>query len=100
MLSTIHIKQLIDMAPRELWTQDFVDGVETWQAECQMMATNYATTEPPKYPIGAGKTISPVHSGMLASSGPRASLRLRFRQRKPEPGERADSRDLLQHGRS
>ena len=30
-LSTIHIKHLIDMAPRKLWADDFVEGVETWQ---------------------------------------------------------------------
>src|SRR5882672_6056859 len=28
-VSTIHIKHLVDMAPRELWGQDFVDGVDT-----------------------------------------------------------------------
>jgi len=26
---TIHIKHLIDMAPREMWSQDFIDGVDT-----------------------------------------------------------------------
>jgi phytoene dehydrogenase-like protein len=75
-LSTIHIKQLIDMAPRELWTQDFIDGVDSWQAECAMFATNYATTEPPKYPIAGGGTISPVHSGVLDS--PDRALRWGF----------------------
>jgi phytoene dehydrogenase-like protein len=74
-LSTIHIKQLIDMAPRELWTQDFVDGVDTWQAECSMIATNYATTEPPKYSIEGG-TLSPVHSGLMAS--PERALRFGY----------------------
>ena len=37
-VSTIHIKQLVDMAPRQLWGQDFIDGVETWQAECTLMS--------------------------------------------------------------
>ena len=27
-LSTIHIKHLVQMAPRELWADDFVDGVD------------------------------------------------------------------------
>ncbi len=31
-LSTIHIKHLIEMAPREAWADDFVDGVETGRA--------------------------------------------------------------------
>jgi phytoene dehydrogenase-like protein len=63
-VSTIHIKQLVDMAPRELWGQDFIDGVDTWQAENAMFVTHYATSEPPKYAIEGG-TLSPVESGIL-----------------------------------
>ena len=74
-LSTIHIKHLVDMAPRDLWGQDFIDGVDTWQAECQMFSVNYATTEPPKYPV-AGGTLSPVHSQLLAS--PERALRFAY----------------------
>jgi phytoene dehydrogenase-like protein len=74
-LSTIHIKHLVDMAPRELWGHDFVDGVDTWQPECQMFAANYATTEPPKYPVDGG-TLSPVHSQLLAS--PERALRFAY----------------------
>jgi phytoene dehydrogenase-like protein len=66
-LSTIHIKQLVDMAPQDLWGQDFIDGVDTWKAGLTLFATNYATTEPPKYAVNGG-TLSPVHSGMMASS--------------------------------
>lgn len=65
-LSTIHIKHLLDMAPRELWGQDFIDGVDTWQAEHAMFVTHYATTEPPKYAV-AGGTLTPVESGILSS---------------------------------
>src|SRR5258706_14190580 len=74
-VSTIHIKHLVDMAPRELWGLDFVDGVDTWQPECQMFSVNYATTEPPKYPV-AGGTLSPVHSELLAS--PQRALRFAY----------------------
>jgi phytoene dehydrogenase-like protein len=66
-VSTIHIKQLVDMAPRELWGQDFIDGVDTWKAGLTLFETNYATTEPPKYAT-AGATLSPVHSGLMPSS--------------------------------
>jgi phytoene dehydrogenase-like protein len=66
-VSTIHIKHLVDMAPRELWGQDFVDGVNTWQAENAMFVTHYATTEAPQFKV-AGGTISPCESGVLASS--------------------------------
>jgi phytoene dehydrogenase-like protein len=65
-LSTIHIKHLVDMAPRELWGQDFVDGVDAWKAGLTLFATNYATSEPPKYAV-AGGTLSPVHSATRAA---------------------------------
>jgi phytoene dehydrogenase-like protein len=74
-LSTIHIKHLVDMAPRELWGPDFIDGVDTWQAENAMFCTHYATTEPPKYPVQDG-TLSPVESGILVS--PERALRFGY----------------------
>ncbi len=66
-LSTIHIKHLVDMAPRELWGQDFIDGVDTWQAEAQMFVVNYAATEPPTYAIEGG-VIKPANSAIVAGS--------------------------------
>ncbi len=74
-LSTIHIKQLVEMAPRELWGADFIDGVDTWQPDCQAFETNYATTEPPKYAVQGG-TLSPVHSELLSS--PERALRFAY----------------------
>ncbi|MGC2670262.1 MAG: NAD(P)/FAD-dependent oxidoreductase [Candidatus Acidiferrum sp.] len=74
-LSTIHIKHLVDMAPRELWGQDFIDGVDTWQAENGMFVTHYAITEPPKYGVGGG-SLSPVESGILAM--PERALRFAY----------------------
>jgi len=71
-VSTIHIKHLVDMAPRELWGQDFIDGVDTWQAESAMFVTHYATSEAPKYAVDGG-TLSPVESGILVS--PERALR-------------------------
>jgi phytoene dehydrogenase-like protein len=57
-VSTIHIKQLVDMAPRDLWGEDFLEGVELFQPEHAMISLHYATTEPPKYPLPTGGTIS------------------------------------------
>jgi phytoene dehydrogenase-like protein len=49
-LSTIHIKQLVNMAPRELWGQGFLDGVDTWKEEPgSIFAGNYALKEAPLY---------------------------------------------------
>ena len=66
-LSTIHIKQLVDMAPKELWGADFLEGVAAWEAGLTLFASNYAATEPPQYAV-AGGTLSPVHSGMMVNS--------------------------------
>ena len=66
-VSTIHVKQLVDMAPKELWGEDFLEGVETWEAGMTMFVTNYAATEPPKYKLDVG-TLSPVHSGLMVNS--------------------------------
>ena len=74
-LSTIHIKHLVDMAPRELWGPDFIGGVETWQAEGAMFETHYALTEPPTFAVDGG-TISPVRSGMMVS--PERGLRMGY----------------------
>lgn len=65
-VSTIHIKHLVEMAPKEMWGDDFVFGVDTWQAENAMFVTHYATSEPPIYKVADG-TLSPVESGILAS---------------------------------
>ncbi len=45
-LSTIHVKHLVDMAPADVWGADFVESVETWQAGVAMFAAHYAVTEP------------------------------------------------------
>jgi phytoene dehydrogenase-like protein len=66
-LSTIHIKHLVDMAPKESFGEDFLAGVETWRAGITLFASHYATTEPPKFPI-AGGTISPVAAGTMATA--------------------------------
>lgn len=65
-LSTMHIKHLVDMAPRDLWPADFLFGVDTWEGEISEVVTHYAISEPPKYPIQGG-TISPVESAILAN---------------------------------
>lgn len=74
-VSTIHIKHLVDMAPRELWGQDFLDGVDTWQAENAMFVTHIAASEAPKFAVQGG-TLSPVEAGMLAS--PERALRFGY----------------------
>ena len=66
-LSTIHVKHLIDMAPADAWDENFRFGVDTWRAGMSMMATHYATTTAPTYLTPAGE-ISPLASGLAGSA--------------------------------
>lgn len=66
-LSTIHIKQLVDMAPRNLWGEDFLFGVATWEGEVSAVVSHYASTEPPRFPVDGG-TLSPVETCVMPSS--------------------------------
>ena len=50
-VSTIHIKHLVDMAPKEAWGEVFTQGVEQWQPGFTLFAAHYALSEPPLYPI-------------------------------------------------
>ena len=75
-LSTIHIKHLVDMAPKPLWGEDFLAGVELFQPEHAMFAAHYASKEPPKYPLSGGGTLSPCESVLLAS--PERILRMPY----------------------
>jgi phytoene dehydrogenase-like protein len=65
-LSTIHIKQLVHMAPREAWGDAFWHGVELWQPGVSMFVTHYATTEPPRFPVADG-TQCAVAAGIPTS---------------------------------
>jgi phytoene dehydrogenase-like protein len=74
-VSTIHIKHLVEMAPKEMWGEDFLFGVDTWQAENAMFVTHYATSEPPTFKVTGG-VLTPVETGILAS--PYRALRFGF----------------------
>jgi phytoene dehydrogenase-like protein len=66
-VSTIHIKHLVKMAPKPLWGDDFRENIRLLQPEHAMFAFHYATSEPPKFELADGSTISPVESAMLSS---------------------------------
>ena len=55
------------MAPRELWPQDFIEGVNMFRpSEFGDFIFHIATTEPLKFPVKGG-TVSSVHSTSLSS---------------------------------
>jgi phytoene dehydrogenase-like protein len=62
-VSTIHVKHLIDMAPREVWGEDFEYGVETFDVGVPCTATYLATTAPPEFDTPAGPR-SAVSAGL------------------------------------
>ncbi|MPZ74422.1 MAG: NAD(P)-binding protein [Nitriliruptorales bacterium] len=65
-LSSIHPKHLVDMAPRQAWGEDFLFGVDTWQAGVSMFVAHYASTEPPRF-AAADRELTPVAVGIAPS---------------------------------
>jgi phytoene dehydrogenase-like protein len=65
-LSSIHVKHLIDMAPPEAWDEAFRFGVQTWRPGVSMFVTHYATSEPPGFAVEGGPLES-VASGTPVS---------------------------------
>ena len=47
-VSSIHVKHLIDMAPREVWPESFTYGVETFDTGLPMFAVHLATSARPR----------------------------------------------------
>jgi phytoene dehydrogenase-like protein len=64
-VSTIHVKHLVEMAPRELWGDAFQASVDLWQAEQAMFVFHYALSEPPKYPLADGGTVSGAEASIM-----------------------------------
>jgi phytoene dehydrogenase-like protein len=67
-VSTIHVKHLVQMAPAEAWGDGFLYGVETYKAGRTMFVAHYATTEPPKFAVEGG-SLSIVAAGVAQTAG-------------------------------
>jgi phytoene dehydrogenase-like protein len=48
-LSTIHVKRLVDMAPADAWGDDFLYGIDTFDPGIPVAAQYYIATEAPRY---------------------------------------------------
>ncbi len=66
-VSTIHVKHLVKMAPPEAWGDAFLYGVETYKAGRTMFVAHYAATEPPQFAIDGG-TLSIVAAGVAQTA--------------------------------
>jgi phytoene dehydrogenase-like protein len=62
-VSTIHVKHLVEMAPPEAWGDAFLYGVETYKAGRTMFVSHFATTEPPMFTVDGG-TLTTVAAGV------------------------------------
>lgn len=62
-VSSIHVKSLVDMAPSHLWSEDFLYGVDTYDEGLSSFASYYATTEAPSFTAGSGGSVSAVSAG-------------------------------------
>jgi phytoene dehydrogenase-like protein len=65
-LSTVHVKHLAEMAPREAWGEEFLYGVDRWREGVCLFPTHYATTAAPSFPV-EGREVTPVASGVSPS---------------------------------
>jgi phytoene dehydrogenase-like protein len=59
-LSTIHVKHLVNMAPAETWGEEFLYGVDTYDVGIPGMAAYFATTAEPLFetPDGSRSAVS------------------------------------------
>ena len=63
-VSTIHVKRLVEMAPAELWGDDFLYGIDTYDPGISIHAQYYATTVAPEF-VAPGGTQSVVSGGIV-----------------------------------
>jgi phytoene dehydrogenase-like protein len=63
-LSSIHVKHLVGMAPPDAWGEEFLYGVETYDIGMPGMAAYFATSEPPLFETAYG-TRSAVSAGAV-----------------------------------
>lgn len=64
-VSTIHIKHLVDMAPEELWPEEFHYGVKTYHVGMPAHGTYLLTSAPPVFPTkdGGRTAVSAGYAG-------------------------------------
>jgi phytoene dehydrogenase-like protein len=56
-VSTIHVKRLLEMAPKEAWDDDFLYGIDTYDPGISMFAQYYATSAAPEF-LGGQSAVS------------------------------------------
>ncbi|MGH7903890.1 MAG: phytoene desaturase family protein [Candidatus Dormibacteraceae bacterium] len=64
-VSTIHVKHLLDMAPAEAWGEEFRYGVDTYDIGITNMGAYFAATEPPRFTLRDGGTRTATSAGVV-----------------------------------
>jgi beta-carotene ketolase (CrtO type) len=67
-VSTIHVKHLIDMAPRELFGDAVLDGIDLMTPEPGGFQFHYAFSEAPKYALASGGTITSNEASIMENA--------------------------------
>jgi phytoene dehydrogenase-like protein len=63
-ISTIHVKHLVEMAPRGAWGEDFLYGVDTYEIGISGFVVYFATTAPPTFETPDGPRTA-VSAGLV-----------------------------------
>jgi phytoene dehydrogenase-like protein len=63
-LSTVHVKDLVQMASPADWGEDFAYAIDTYDEGISAFAAHYATTAAPRYPTRDGGEIEVVSAGV------------------------------------
>ncbi len=66
-ISTIHVKHLVEMAHKDAWGDDFLFGVDTYDVGVPFFATYLATSEPPVFETrhGPRSAVSAGYAGWI-----------------------------------
>ena len=80
-VSTIHVKHLVEMAPAEAWGEDFLYGVRTYDLGLSGFAVYLATTSPPSFrtptgPAARSRPASPAGPSRCSITGAGSRRRL------------------------
>ncbi|MGZ3663496.1 MAG: phytoene desaturase family protein [Ktedonobacterales bacterium] len=78
-VSTIHVKHLVDMAPADVWGEAFLYGVESYKGGRTMFVAHYATSEPPLFAVKGG-TLASVATGVAQTPERQLRAEERFRE--------------------
>ena len=64
-ISTMHVKHVLAMTPRELWDDALAGSVDLMQPEMAMFQFHYALAEPVRYKLATGGTIQSTEASLM-----------------------------------